>query len=306
MSKTIASRSKKLFVELPQWKVLSRPADHRSEVTVYVKGFLAESESPENFDDWIHSHKLLALSPKHRWGSSALGYSWPSGSSLHHIPVPLASLGSVAYLVGRNLQQLKHLRIPSPMSIMGALAIDAGLHAGRLAYQFNVATKESEERAETLAWRLLDLRRKHDYLRVVGHSLGCRHIVEACGLMQQNERPDSIHLCAPAFIKDDILPWVEKGSGGLGKEQTVIYYSHKDLTLGILLRTLLGGTQAVGEIGLLDGPAAPSLDPSVKLVDASRSLGGYYIGAHTDYADKFHYFCHPSLPSPLIPPPLEP
>ncbi|CAO3591631.1 unnamed protein product [Absidia cylindrospora] len=304
MSKTIAAQSKKLFVELPQWKILSRPADHRSEVTVYVKGFLAESKSPENFDNWLHSHKLLALSPKHHGVNQRLDTlgrldllfiiyqsHWPVWARRH--------------LVGRNLQQLKHLRIPSPLSIMGALAIDAGLHAGRLAYQFNVATKESEERAETLAWQLLELRRKHDYLRVVGHSLGCRHIVEACGLMQQNERPDSIHLCAPAFIKQDILSWVEKGSGGLGKEQTVIYYSHKDLTLGILLRTLLGGAQAVGEIGLLDGPAAPSLDPTVKLVDASRSLGGYYIGAHTDYADKFHYFCYHSPPSPRLQSPLE-
>jgi hypothetical protein len=112
-------------------------------------------------------------------------------------------------------------------------------------------------------------------------------------------RPDSIHLCAPAFIKEDILPWVEKGTGGLGKQQTVIYYSHKDHTLGVLLRTLLGGTQAVGEIGLLNGLGpSTNLDPSVTLVDASRSLGGYYIGAHTDYADKFHYFCHHS-PQPL-------
>lgn len=89
---------------------------------------------------------------------------------------------------------------------------------------------------------------------------------------------------------------MEKGTGGLGQEQTVVYYSHKDLTLGVLLRTLLGGTQAVGEIGL---PNLEShLDPSVTLVNASRSLGGYYIGAHTDYADKFHYFCLPSPPLP--------
>ncbi|KAI8082796.1 uncharacterized protein BX664DRAFT_361093 [Halteromyces radiatus] len=297
MSKTVATRTKKLFVELPHWKVVSRPVDQRSEVTVYVKGFLAEGDTPENFDDWLHSHKLLVLSPKHRWGSAALGYSWPSGSSLHHIPVPLASVGSAAYLIGRNFQELKHLRMPSPLSMIGAVAIDVGLHLGRLAYQFNVATKESQERAEMLAWRLLELRRKHDYLRVVGHSLGCRHIVEACGLMQQNERPNSIHLCAPALVKEDILPWIENGTGGLGKEQTLIYYSHKDITLGILLRILLGGTQAVGEIGLLDS----SLDPTVTLIDASKSLGGYYIGAHTDYANKFHYFCYPGVPlSPTV------
>lgn len=115
-------------------------------------------------------------------------YSWPSGTAINHIPVPFASLSSLAYLVGRNYQQLKHLKFPSPLSIMGAVAIDVGLHLGRLAYQFNIATKESEERAEMLAWRLLELRKRYDYLRVVSHSLGCRHLVEACSIMEKDQR----------------------------------------------------------------------------------------------------------------------
>lgn len=86
------------------------------------------------------------------------------------------------------MNQLRHFKFPTPASIAGALAIDVGLHAARLAYQFNTATHESQDRAEMLAWRLLDLRKKHDYLRVVGHSLGCRHIVEACSLMDPTER----------------------------------------------------------------------------------------------------------------------
>ncbi|KAF7732031.1 hypothetical protein EC973_007136 [Apophysomyces ossiformis] len=227
---------KKFFTELPRLKVLSRPDDVRSEVTVYVKG-------------------------------------------------------SAAYLVGRNIRRLSRLRLPTPASIVGAVAVDVGLHAARLAYQFNTAKYESRERAEMLAWRLLDLRRKHDTLRVVGHSLGCRHITEACGLMRHEERPDSIHLCAPAMVASDILPYVTQGSGGLGRESTAIYYSPKDITLGILLRALLMGEQAVGEIGFSENII---LDPSVKMIDASSSLGGYYVGAHTDYADKFHFFAFPS------------
>lgn len=65
---------KKYFTELPSIKVLSRPHDERSEVTVYVKGFLAEGDSPENFQDWMHSHRLLVLSSAHKWAPSALGY----------------------------------------------------------------------------------------------------------------------------------------------------------------------------------------------------------------------------------------
>ncbi|ORX47685.1 hypothetical protein DM01DRAFT_1338906 [Hesseltinella vesiculosa] len=287
MSSTIIPRSKKLFVDLPNWKLLTRIDPQRSEVTVYVKGFLAEGESVDNFSDWLHSHRLLVLSRQHRWGSAALGYSWPSGSSSHHIPIPLATVGSAAYLVGRNLQRLRHLRLPTPASVVGALAIDTGLHLGRMAYQFHVAKKESQDRAETLAWRLLELRRKYDVVRVVGHSLGCRHIVEACSLMQMDQRPNEIHLCAPALIREDILPWVTEGSGGLGQGNTMIYYSHKDITLGILFRAILGGSQAVGEIGL----PGERLDPSVLTVDASSSLGGFYVGAHTDYSNKFHFFC---------------
>lgn len=67
------SKQKKYFTELPSLKVLSRPHDERSEVTVYVKGFLSEGDSPENFQDWMHSHRLLVLSPAHRWAPSALG-----------------------------------------------------------------------------------------------------------------------------------------------------------------------------------------------------------------------------------------
>ncbi|KAI9025969.1 hypothetical protein CLU79DRAFT_803545 [Phycomyces nitens] len=209
---------------------------------------------------------------------------------MSHIPVPLATLGSVAYVVGRNVQRLRQWRLPTPASLMGAAVVDVGLHCGRLAYQFNTATVESKERAEMLAGRLLELRTRHDYLRVVSHSLGCRHLVEACALLYPEERPDAVHLCAPALVASDLERFFGAGEG-LGRENTVIYYSEKDLTLGILLRTLLMGKQAVGEIGL-PGVSLPS---SVRTIDCSRSLGGFYVGAHTDYADKFHFFALNSI-----------
>lgn len=36
-------------------------------------GFLAQGESPERFEDWLHSHRLLVLSRQHNWGPAALG-----------------------------------------------------------------------------------------------------------------------------------------------------------------------------------------------------------------------------------------
>jgi hypothetical protein len=105
-------------------------------------------------------------------------------------------------------------------------------------------------------------------------------------------RPDSVHLCAPALILSDIVDQIRAGSGGLGRADTNIYYSHKDITLGILLRAILKGDQAIGEIGLPTsvGYETNWLDATVKAVDVSKSLGGFYVGAHTDYAEKFHYF----------------
>jgi hypothetical protein len=73
ITKALSNKKKKYFTELPSIKVLSRPQDARSEVTVYVKGFLAEGDSPENFHDWMHSHRLLVLSPTHKWAPAALG-----------------------------------------------------------------------------------------------------------------------------------------------------------------------------------------------------------------------------------------
>lgn len=106
------------------------------------------------------------------------------------------------------------------------------------------------------------------------------------------QRPDSIHLCAPALVAPDIVSQVRKGSGGLGRSKTLIYYSQKDITLGILLRVILKGQQSIGEIGLPEqvGLETNWLDPTIKSIDVSKSLGGFYVGAHTDYAEKFHYF----------------
>ncbi|KAG2175436.1 hypothetical protein INT43_001083 [Umbelopsis isabellina] len=280
MTKQIAQPVvKQLFVELPKMKVLSRPPDARSEITVYVKGFLAEGDTPDNFADWMHSHRLLVLSKN--WEPTALGFSWPSGTA--SVPLPFATLASASYLLASNLKRLSQLRLPTPATILGAFAVDIGLHTGRLAYQFNQATNESKERAEILALRLLRLRSEHEHVRIVAHSLGCRHVVEALSKLKPDERPDSVHLCAPALVAEDVMPYIGKGQGGLARNKTIIYYSPKDMTLGVLLRAILGGARPLGEAGL--DPKTP-IDSTVQLVDASSSLGFF---SHTDYADKFHF-----------------
>ncbi|RKP22203.1 hypothetical protein SYNPS1DRAFT_26163 [Syncephalis pseudoplumigaleata] len=58
---------------LPQWRVLSRPDDEGTQATLYIKGFLAEGETPDHFEDWMWSHRLLMLSPRHRWSGTVYG-----------------------------------------------------------------------------------------------------------------------------------------------------------------------------------------------------------------------------------------
>jgi hypothetical protein len=79
------------------------------------------------------------------------------------------------------------------------------------------------------------------------------------------------------------MPYIGPDKGGLAKVKTNIYYSPKDLTLGVLLRAILGGSRPLGEVGL---PANIPIDNSVQIIDASSSLG---FLSHTDYADKFHF-----------------
>ncbi|KAI7870777.1 hypothetical protein BDF14DRAFT_1769703 [Spinellus fusiger] len=208
------------------------------------------------------------------------------------LPLPFAT-ASVAYVMGRTFHRLRQWKLPTPAAVVGALAMDAGIHAARLVYQYNAATHNSQQRASMLAEQLQKLRQQHDYVRVVGHSLGCRHVVEACALLPPKERPNALHLCAPAMTRSDLSPFVHCEAPSLAQEKTVIYYSEKDVTLGLVLRAMWRGEQSVGEIGMPNEKIAPN----VHLVNASRSLGGYYVGAHTDYADKFHYFAYPSSPS---------
>ena len=51
--------------------------DGDSEVTVYLKGFLARGEKADRFEHWLACHEALMKS--RAWGPRAFGYDWPSG-----------------------------------------------------------------------------------------------------------------------------------------------------------------------------------------------------------------------------------
>ncbi|ORZ40057.1 hypothetical protein BCR44DRAFT_1426177 [Catenaria anguillulae PL171] len=186
---------RKTLIPLTRLQLLTRlPRSNHREATVYVKGFLQSGEDPRNFDSWLQSHHLLALSPKHSWDGLSFGYSWNSGALLHPItlPVPLTTLGTVA----TRLLTLSRL---TPAGVLGSLALDTTLNLGKLAWQFRQASSAAELGAPQLAETLRELRKECDHVRVVAHSLGCRHVTHAIALMHPDDRPDTVHLCAPAM-----------------------------------------------------------------------------------------------------------
>ncbi|ORX80346.1 hypothetical protein K493DRAFT_270859 [Basidiobolus meristosporus CBS 931.73] len=270
------------LVALPKLKLLTKASKFESEVTVYVKGFLAQGEDPEDFNAWLYSHRLLLLSPRHHWGGLSYGYSWPSGTmkTAQTFPFPIATLSGAALLVYRSALKVKNFRFPTPATVVSALALDAGLNTARLAYQYHLATEASQLRADLLAEKLVQLRREHTRVRIVGHSLGCGHLLAAVRELTESDRPDVIHLCAPA-VKEETVKDILASSPA--KEMTYCYYTDRDLTLAALFRVMAQGS-AMGEVGLSQEY------PNLKPVDVSNRFG---MVVHTKYARKFHHFAEP-------------
>lgn len=100
-----------------------------------------------------------------------------------------------------------------------------------------------------------------------------------------DQRPDVVHLCAPAFRESEFSNDLLKE--GCARERTYLYYTPRDRTLAFVFRYLLrgkgvGGARepAMGEIGCLD--------KSYKGLEEVEA--GQFFGArvHTEYAFHFH------------------
>jgi hypothetical protein len=206
-----------------------------------VKGFLGRNEQADHFDTWLESHK--ALGQRLGWGSGAHGLRWEAGRI--SAPLPLGTAAKVAWDVYRAVSQLRRF------NVVGNVAMLVGEEVARAAVlfvaEYRAAERAAAERAEVLAECLALLARQHERVRLVAHSLGCRHAIEAVGSLPDEERPHEIHLCAAACREDDIAPALQR----LARERTVLYYAPTDL----VLRTgfaLLSGGPALGVAGPAD------------------------------------------------------
>ncbi|MEE2664119.1 MAG: hypothetical protein VX681_08375 [Myxococcota bacterium] len=247
---------------------LTPEAGESDEVTVYVKGFLGRGEEPDHFDAWLDSHRAAAQ--RHGWSSHAVGYCWPSGN-VGRPPIPFASAVKIAWDVYGLISRARRVNVPA------TLALTAGEEIARLALRFaseyRAAERAADERAETFAGVLAELRAQHGGVRVVAHSLGCRHAIEAISALPASQRPDSVHLCAPACLEDTVAARL----GSLARSRTTLYFTPNDLVLRTGFALMAGGT-ALGASGP-EGDYA-RLDP----VDVSEY---FQFWTHLEYKRQF-------------------
>jgi len=212
----------------------SHPGDR--EVTLYIKGFLARGEKPDDFGAWLASHRRLEIT--RGWGPRARGYCWPSGR-LAKVPVPLATTAKVAWDLYRHSGVLRRA------NVAGNAGLAIGEVALRLASQYVAVSRSFDKRADHLARKLARLAARYDRVRVVAHSLGCRQIVEAASHLKPDRRPHEIHLCASACREKDVAAKLPH----LAREQTYQYYTANDLVLATAFTVMAWG-RALGAAGL--------------------------------------------------------
>lgn len=251
------------------------------ELTIYVKGFLSPGESEDDFEEWFACHRVLTRT--HGWGGARAGYAWDSGAvySIGSVPVPLATLAAASLLALRSVRALA-----SPISLVPVLAAvglsEAALLAGRLLAQYQAAQTTAAERASDLANVLRDARKSQQRVRLVCHSLGAAHAVRGLALLPGDERPDEVHLCAPACTEADLAPLLgAHADSGVARGQAFLYYSAQDAVLASLFRLLARGEHALG--------AAPPKQTHARLscIDVSDYFG---LSVHSAYREMFAHF----------------
>jgi hypothetical protein len=208
----------------------SHPADR--EVTIYIKGFLGRGERPEQFGPWLASHRELAAN--RGWGARAYGYSWPAGR-VEGLPLPKLSAVAAAWHIYRGAQRARRL---AALGAVGMLAADEVVQLlAHFVAQYRAAAANAEQ--------LVTLRRNYRRVRLVAHSLGARHAIEAASLLDRELRPDEVHLCAPACREEEVTAKLDT----VAARRCVVYYTSSDAVLEVAFRLLARG-RAMGSAGL--------------------------------------------------------
>lgn len=265
----------------PHGLIELRPGDESDEVTLYVKGFLGRGEAPDHFGHWLRAHEVLEGASG--WGSEVVACRWPAGELL---PRSLAAAGVLKGAVD-VFRIVRNVRRAARLAHWGALAAEElAFLTAHFVYQYVAATRSAAERAADLAGHLELLAAEHRRVRVVAHSLGCRHVVEGIALLPDALRPAEVHLCAPACRESDVADKL----AGLSREQTWLYYTRKDRVLDLAFTPIARG-RALGYVGL-EAPVS-----GLVAVDVGEHFDFW---VHCEYARRFDRLVTAGVPPSLL------
>ncbi|MBF2760640.1 MAG: hypothetical protein ISN28_10305 [Ectothiorhodospiraceae bacterium AqS1] len=144
-----------------------RPLDERglSTATVYVKGFGTDDG---DFEPWLGQHRKLESSLG--WRSDVFGYEWPSGNGKKN---------GFWTALGGGFEFFSHfnpkLRALNLVRRGGAAAAATLIWL----WSYKTAEKNAVKFAQNLADDIKGLNFEYERVQVVGHSLGCRLVIEA-------------------------------------------------------------------------------------------------------------------------------
>ena len=103
----------------------------------------------------------------------------------------------------------------------------------------------------------------------MAHSLGCRHTIEAISALSASQRPDAVHLCAPACLEDAVAEHL----GSLARSHTTLYFTPNDLVLRTGFALMAGGGMRTGQvIGATDRHAGAPVERPVKFQEVFATL----------------------------------
>ena len=178
---------------------------------------------------------------------------------------------------------VRNLRRAARLGFLGLLVgEELALIAAHFVHQYVTASRSASEQAGDQAEHLCKLAAEERRVRVVAHSLGCRHVIEAVSQLEPARRPHEIHLCAPACKENDVVEKLQ----GLARERTYLYYTNKDRVLDLVFPPLARG-RALG----LTGPHR-DYDRLVA-VDVGEHFG---FRVHGEYKNRFAMLVSRSAP----------
>lgn len=236
-----------------------------------------------HFQYWKQSHQILTQKESHMWNDDAYGWDWSNGRFPHQLTYSfqvqkqehekLKAEGKIAASDGYAFNPLSYIPLPVTTLALVATQLFTLLFRGRLPWriinpsvllatvlqdiaftvvvgylEFRQANFNAKQYAHLLRDEILKLSQQYEKLRIVAHSLGAKHAVEAIKLLNVMERPFEVHLCAAALTENDYKDLFTEGLANRKdpKHMAYSYWSEQDYLLKILFPITTGGDIPIG------------------------------------------------------------